>query len=67
MLFKRIGPRPFEYTPRYYDPEKDPEKKRRERFKFRSHVRRGKKPSALKILLFFLVAILAYLALTGNL
>lgn len=75
MLFtlfgKKVRPREFIYTPRYYDPEKD--KDRRERMRFdqgmwerkRSRVSRGMHP--LVLLLFALVvAALIYTLHTGR-
>jgi hypothetical protein len=66
MLFKKAKHRNFEYLPRYYDPEKDPELKRRERFRFRSNVRRGRQPGMVLIFLLLLLVVIAYFMISGS-
>lgn len=65
MLLKRPKHKNFEYLPRYYDPDKDPELKRRERFRITSSTRRGKRPSMIRLVIWLLAAIITYVLLIG--
>ncbi len=42
MLFKRPAYRRFEYSPRYYNPDRDPENVRRREMRFERKTRRGR-------------------------
>jgi len=62
MLFKKPAHRVFDYTPRYFDPEKDERAKRKRKLKFRSsrHFTRKKRTSIywfilILIVLFFII------------
>jgi hypothetical protein len=65
MILKRPKHKQFEYIPRYYDPDTDPELKRRERFKFRSSVRRGRKPAFVRLVIWLIAAMVVYFLLAG--
>ena len=58
MLMKKPAHRVFDYTPRFYDPDKDPDERRRKRLAF-SKMRRHtqKKRSPIVWLIFILVII----------
>jgi hypothetical protein len=58
MIMRRPQHKQFEYIPRYYDPSKDEEARKRRRIKFERHTSRG----AHRPLLFIIVAlVLVYL------
>ncbi len=66
MFFKTIKPKGFNYVPRFYDPEKDPELKRRQRLGFnrnRAHKRKVKSPIYWLLLIGGVIFI--YLKFTG--
>ncbi len=66
MFLKRIKPKDFEYLPRYYDPDKDPEERLRRRLGFyrkRKFKRQGKSP--LFWLILFFIILYFYLKLSG--
>ncbi len=66
MFLKKPNHKQFDYIPRYYNPGKDPDIKRREKLRFSTNVRRGKQPSRLKLILWFVVAVALYLLLSGK-
>jgi len=66
MFMKRPKHKDFDYIPKYYDPDRDPELKRRERYKFRSNTRRGKRPPFLLLLLLFLAVVVILFVLAGK-
>lgn len=56
MFLPKQRPRRFDYNPRYYDPSKDEQNRRRRHFKFESNVRRGgNRPLIVLVILFILV------------
>ncbi|MEG8947391.1 hypothetical protein [Rosettibacter firmus] len=66
MFFKKIRPRDFEYIPRYYDPEKDPEERLKRRLGFnrkRKFKRKGRNP--VYWLVIFIIILYFYLKLKG--
>lgn len=66
MLMKRPKPKEFDYIPRYYDPEKDPEERLRRRLGFqrkRRHKVKGRSPIFWLVLL--LIVIYLYLKFSG--
>ncbi|MBN1447021.1 MAG: hypothetical protein JXA28_03750 [Bacteroidetes bacterium] len=60
MFMRKPQHRQFEYTPRYYDPRKDEEARRRRRIQFERTVHRGSHKPLLVIVVMFLVAYLLY-------
>ncbi len=71
MLPKRPQHRKFDYTPRFYDPDKDEEVKNQERRKRRLGFRTARAKNKFKVkspwyyLVLFVVMILIYLKFTG--
>lgn len=66
MFFKRIKPREFDYTPRFYDPEKDPEEKIRQKLGFNRKRRlKRKERSPLYWLILLIIVFYIYLKLSG--
>ncbi|GJQ22035.1 MAG: hypothetical protein HBSIN02_23900 [Bacteroidia bacterium] len=65
MFFRRPSIRRFEYLPRYYDPEKDPAEKFKQRFERQRHSRSRPQRSILRWMIVFLLAVYAYLYLAG--
>jgi len=65
MFFKKFQHRVFDYTPQFYDPEKDEELRRKRKLKFRTHlkVRRKKVINPFVLLLIFLFVLYLYLKL----
>ena len=57
---RRVQPRRFSYTPRFYDPSKDERIKRRMRFE-RKGGRRTKQPAFILVALLFVLAFYLYL------
>jgi len=57
----------FDYEPRFYDPLKDPEERRKRKLQFRSSLRlyQSKKKSTPKLILFLLVVIYLILRFSG--
>lgn len=66
MFFKRLQPKQFDYIPRFYDPDKDPEEKLRRKLGF-SRKRRLKKNvrSPLYWLVLLILVIYLYLRFSG--
>ena len=60
MFLRKPQYRRFEYTPRYYDPTKDEDARRRRRFQFHSNVRRGSHRPLLIIIVLFIIVFLMY-------
>lgn len=59
MFMRKPQYRRFEYTPRYYDPNKDENERRRRRFRFeRPPRRKSHKPMIIIALMFILVYML---------
>lgn len=66
MFLKRPKAKPFEYTPRFYDPEKDPEEKRKRKLGFQSARKTKRKVRNPILWLILLIAILyIYLQFQG--
>lgn len=71
MLAKRPQHRKFDYTPRFYDPDKDQELKKAERRKRRLGFRTARAKNKFKIkspiyyLVLLIVMVLIYLKFTG--
>ncbi|MTI88288.1 MAG: hypothetical protein FH748_10000 [Balneolaceae bacterium] len=61
MFGHRPKPRKFDLPLRYYNPEEDEDKKRRERIKFESHTRRRPAQLSRVIFLVLLLALVVYL------
>jgi len=49
MMMRKPQHKQFEYTPRYYDPSKDEDARKRRRIKFERHTRRGSHRSLLYV------------------
>jgi len=59
MFMRKPQHRRFEYTPRYYDPNKDEDERRRRRFRFeRPPRRKGHRPFIIIAIMFILVYLL---------
>lgn len=65
MLFRRPQYRRFEYEPRYYHPERDPVEKFRKRLEAQRKIRKKKGRPLLVWGVIFVLAVYAYLALSG--
>ena len=66
MFKKQPKPRAFDYQPRFYKPEEDPEVKRKERLGFRSNLRpRSQKRSPLVFIVLLVVVIYIMLKYQG--
>ncbi|MCZ7604362.1 MAG: hypothetical protein QY331_08560 [Melioribacteraceae bacterium] len=71
MFFKRTQHKKFDYTPRFYDPDKDEELKDLERRKRRLGFRTSRARQKVKIkspiyyLILFIILVLIYLKFTG--
>lgn len=71
MFFKRTQHKKFDYTPRFYDPDKDEELKDLERRKRRLGLRTSRARQKVKIkspiyyLILFVILVLIYLKFTG--
>jgi hypothetical protein len=67
MLFlKRPKHRSFDYTPRFYDPEKDQNEERKKRLKFRyNRISKRKTTSPIYYLIIVLVIIFLYMRFGG--
>lgn len=61
MFMRKPQHKRFEYTPRFYDPKKDEEARRRRQFNFHSNVRRGSHRPLLVIVILFIAVYLIYL------
>jgi hypothetical protein len=61
MFMRKPQHKQFEYTPRFYDPAKDEDARRRRHFKFHNNVRRGSHRPLLIIILFLILATLLYI------
>ncbi len=68
MLLKKPKAKQFDYTPRFYNPETDPEERRKKRLGFRSarHAKR-KKRNPIYWLLLVVVVLYLYLRFRGYL
>ena len=67
MFFKRPAHRVFDYTPRFYDPQKDEREKRKRKLGFAQQRRNLKKRrSPLIWAIFIIFVIFIYLKLTGG-
>lgn len=62
MLFKKFKYRKFDYQPRYYNPDRDPELKRKKRLDF-SRERKTRKKTKNTYLFLVLIAIVIYFIL----
>ncbi|PLX30569.1 MAG: hypothetical protein C0600_08015 [Ignavibacteria bacterium] len=60
MFMRKPQHKKFEYQPRYYDPSKDEDARRRRQFKFEHNTRRGSHRPLIVLLLFFVLAYLLY-------
>jgi len=60
MFVKKPRNKRFEYTPRYYNPQHDPEERRKRRMKFESNVRRGKNRPIYFYAILLILAIILY-------
>lgn len=66
MFMKKPRHRVFDYQPRFYKPEEDPQEKRKKKFGFgRSRKFTQKKRSSYGLLLFILIVALFYLKYKG--
>lgn len=68
MLLKRPKAKQFDYTPRFYDPDNDPEERRKKRLGFRSarKAQRKRRNPVYWLMLFFIILYL-YLRFRGYL
>ncbi len=60
MFMRKPQHKPFEYTPRYYDPKKDEDARRRRRIHFERNTHRGSHKPLIVIILLFILAYLLY-------
>ncbi len=65
MFIKKAKHRVFDYQPRYYDPSKDENEKRKRKLGFRSNLRRNSNKKSL-IMLIIMILFILYLFLTFN-
>jgi hypothetical protein len=66
MFFKKPRNRVFEYIPRFYKPEDDPDEKRKRKLGFRRQLGVIKrKKGSLKLIVFLLVVLYLYLWFSG--
>ncbi len=65
MFIKKAKHRVFDYQPRYYDPSKDENEKRKRKLGFRSNLRRSSNKKSL-IMLIIMILFILYLLLTFN-
>jgi hypothetical protein len=61
MFMRKPEHRKFDYTPRYYDPKKDEDSRRRRRVQFERTARRGSHRPMIVLVLIFILAYLVYL------
>jgi hypothetical protein len=66
MLLKRPSYKRFEYTPRFYNPDRDPENTRRRRMRFERQTRRGKNRPLYWVIGMLILSWLAYMWLGGG-
>ncbi|MCB0718768.1 MAG: hypothetical protein KDD65_09990 [Bacteroidetes bacterium] len=62
---RRVRPRQFDYEPRYYNPSKDRGENIRRRIQIKSKASRGRKTSAMYLVMLFVMVVWAYLKLKG--
>ncbi len=60
MFMRKPQYKRFDYTPRYYDPKKDEDARRRRQIKFESNVRRGSNRPLIIIVIMFILVYLIY-------
>ena len=60
MFMRKPQHKQFDYQPRYYDPSKDEDARRRRHFKFERHTRRGSNRPIIVLVLMFIIAYLLY-------
>lgn len=60
MFMRKPKHKEFDYQPRYYDPSKDEDARRRRQFKFERHTRRGSNRPIIVLVLMFIIAYLLY-------
>lgn len=65
MLLKKPSYKRFDYTPRYYNPDRDPENMRRRELRFERQTRRGRHRPLYWVLAMLILAYLAYAWLQG--
>jgi len=66
MFFKKPKHRIFDYTPRFYKPEEDPNEKRKKKLGFSRQLKSFKKKrSPVVWVIFVVIAIYIYLKLSG--
>ncbi len=66
MLMKKLKHKTFNYEPRFYKPENDPELKRRHNIKFAYNSKlKSKKKIPIGLLIIFIIIVLVYLKLAG--
>jgi hypothetical protein len=61
MFMRKPQHKTFDYTPRYYDPKKDEEARRRRRIHFERNVRRGGHRPMIVLILIFILSYLIYI------
>jgi hypothetical protein len=66
MLLKRPSYKRFDYTPRFYNPNRDPETMRRRELRFERQTRRGKNRPLYWVIAMLILSWLAYMWLSGG-
>ncbi|MDT8324398.1 MAG: hypothetical protein RRA94_09820 [Bacteroidota bacterium] len=61
MFMRKPQHKSFDYTPRYYDPKKDEQARRRRRIQFERNTRRGGHKPLIVLILVFILAYLIYI------
>ena len=61
MFMRKPQHKTFDYTPRYYDPSKDEEARRRRRIRFERNTRRGSHRPMIILIAIFILAYLIYI------